>query len=164
MGWGEKETSITKKGDKFSPKVKARLKPSTAASSLDQEPGYPPWYQVATGWQSKTSSPENLGRPTLRKSAGTKESLAASRRDPYRPGHPCPTWRRRYPILTVTGKGFAAQHMNGALEDEVKWVNGHLDLNIGRETEENNGLYLANRKCTPPLEKITLYRRLVHII
>ena len=54
--------------------------------------------------------------------------------------------------------------MNGALEDEVKWVNGHLDLNIGRETEENNGLYLANRKCIPPLEKITLYRRLVHII
>lgn len=54
--------------------------------------------------------------------------------------------------------------MSGALKHEGKWVDGQLDLNIGRETGENNGLYLANRKCTPPLEKIALYRRLVHII
>ena len=66
--------------------------------------------------------------------------------------------------MTITGKGFAAQHMSGALKHEGKWVDGQLDLNIRRETGENNGLYLANRKCTPPLEKIALYRRLVHII
>ena len=54
--------------------------------------------------------------------------------------------------------------MSGALKHGGKWVNGQLDLNIGRETGEDNGLYLGNRKCTTPLEKIALYIRLVHII
>ena len=136
--------------------VETRRKPSTAISGLSQAA-----MDTVSGtrWQPdgevrRTAAPESLGHLGPKKSVSMKESLAASGQDPPRPGDLCPTWGRCNCILTRIGKGFVAQQVCGALKDEGKSGNGQLDLGIRRQTGKNNGLCLANRKCTPPLGKI----------